>query len=854
MPASKQEDLNTLGFGPTSEEMRNNFKHVEDLMKMFTESQQTTDMDPFKLNDAYSKWFAEAAKDPEKVMQDSMNFWQKSLLLSQQALAGVFSNNDENKPGPVITEEKGDRRFKHDDWTEKSAFSLIKQSYLLTSEYMRNSVSDVEGLDDKTAEKVKFFTERYLDSMSPTNFAATNPAVIEKVIETKGANLVHGLKNMLEDLEEGEGQLKIRMTDTSAFTLGENVATTPGKVVFQNKMFQLIQYSPTTDTVLKRPLLIVPPWINKFYIMDLQPKNSLLKWMVGQGHTVFVVSWINPDETYKEVSFDDYVTEGVITAVDAVEQATGESEINAIGYCIGGTLLSTSLAYMKANGDNRVKSATFFTTMIDFAEPGELGIFIDEEQIAGLEKMMEEEGCLKGSKMSGAFNMLRANDLIWSFYVNNYLLGNDPRPFDLLYWNSDSTRMTPTMHSWYLRNMYKDNNLVKANKLKIKGTPIDISSIDIPVCFVSAVEDHIAPWLSTYSGAKLFSGKTRFILGGSGHIAGIINPPEAKKYGYRVTDTLPNDPQAWADKAEVNEGSWWPNWDSWVRPQASDTVKARVEGKGGLKVIEAAPGTYVKCKIDDPSPVLKHTKLDPSKKPVVKKAEAKKVVATKVVAKTAPAKKAVAKKVEAKKPEVKKPVEVAKTEVKKPVAKKAEVIKPAVKPAPAKKAEPAAKAKPAVKAAPKTVAKAIPAAKKEVVKKAPAKKEAPKAKAKPAVKTAPKSDAKAKSVAKKPTVKKEVPKAKSKPALKAVPKTEDNQAQLNLKAEQPKKQPVKAKPATAAIAKPISQADAKAKVEASKVEVKQTASTKAEAAKPAIAVINDDLKRLKVLAHKSLLP
>ena len=728
MSDSKQEDINALGFGSAAEEMRNNFKHVEDLMKVFAEAHEAKDMDPFKLSEAYSKWFTEAVKDPGKVMQDSMNFWTKSMQLGQQALTNTFSENDESKPDPVITEEKGDRRFKHDDWTEKSAFNLIKQSYLLTSEYMRNSVSDVEGLDDKTAEKVKFFTERYLDSMSPTNFAATNPAVLEKVIETKGANLVHGLKNMLEDLEEGEGQLKIRMTDTSAFTLGENVATTPGKVVFQNKMFQLIQYTPSTDTVLKRPLLIVPPWINKFYIMDLQPKNSMLKWMVDQGHTVFVVSWINPDETYKDVGFEDYVTEGVVTAVDAVEQATGESEINAIGYCIGGTLLSTSLAYMKANGDNRVKSATFFTTMIDFADPGELGVFIDEEQIAGLEKMMQDEGCLKGSKMSGAFNMLRANDLIWSFYVNNYLLGNDPRPFDLLYWNSDSTRMTPTMHSWYLRNMYKDNNLCKPNKLSIKGTPIDISSIDIPVCFISAVEDHIAPWLSTYSGAKLFSGDTRFILGGSGHIAGIINPPEAKKYGYRVTDTLLDDPQAWADAAEVNEGSWWPNWDSWVRPLASETVKARVEGKGGLKVIEAAPGTYVKAKMDDPSPVVEYTKLDPAKKPkpaAAKKAEAKKTVAKKVEAKKPAAKKPVAKKAETKKPTAKK-AEVKTAEVKKAEVKKAEVKSPATK-----KAAPAAK--PAAKKAKPQESQAqldlkAETAKKPVTKAAPAAKTAPSAK------------------------------------------------------------------------------------------------------------------------------
>ena len=341
MSDSKQEDFSALGFGAAAEEMRNNFKHVEDLMKTFSESHKSKDMDPFKLNDAYTQWYTAVSKNPSKTMQDGMEFWQKSMQLSQHALSSLFAGKDQEKHEPVITEGKGDRRFKHEDWTEKNAFSLIKQSYLLTSEWMRNMVTDVEGLDPKTAEKVKFFTERYLDSLSPTNFAATNPAVIEKIIETKGANLVHGLKNMLEDLEEGEGQLKIRMTDTSAFTIGENVATTPGKVVFQNKMFQLIQYSPSTETVLKRPLLIVPPWINKFYILDLQPKNSMLKWLVDQGHTVFVVSWVNPDETYRDVGFEDYVTDGVIAAVDAVEQATGESEINAIGYCIGGTLLST---------------------------------------------------------------------------------------------------------------------------------------------------------------------------------------------------------------------------------------------------------------------------------------------------------------------------------------------------------------------------------------------------------------------------------------------------------------------------------------------------------------------------------
>jgi len=517
-----------------------------------------------------------------------MALWQKTAQQYQQALMGFMGNQSE----PVITEERSDRRFRHEGWNEQPAFSAIKQSYLLLSQWMRDLVTDVDGLDEHTAEKISFFTERYIDALSPTNFAATNPAVVEKILETKGANLVHGLKNMLEDLEDGDGQLRIRMTDTSAFKLGENVAVTPGKVVFQNRMFQLIQYTPTTKEVSKRPLLIVPPWINKYYILDLQAKNSLLKWLVDQGHTVFVVSWVNPDESYAEVGFDEYVTEGVVAAVDAVEKETGESELNLIGYCIGGTLLASSMAYMKAKGDERVKSATFFTAMIDFADPGELGVFIDEEQICGLEDKMQEDGYLDGSSMAGTFNLMRANDLIWSFYINNYLLGNDPRPFDLLYWNSDSTRMPAKMHAWYLRNLYLENRLSQPNGVAIDGVDIDLTQVDTPVCFVSAIDDHIAPWLSTYTGAKLFSGDVRFILGGSGHIAGIVNPPAAGKYEYRVTDELPDDPQAWADSATRNEGSWWPEWDSWVKAKAPEQVAARQPG-AVLTVLEDAPGSYV---------------------------------------------------------------------------------------------------------------------------------------------------------------------------------------------------------------------------------------------------------------------
>ena len=644
MSDKKQSDDNTLGFSSATEEMRHNFRHVEELMKVFSSSTRSMGMDPFHLTEAYSHWLAAYSKNPEKAIQDGMDYWQKSMQLSQNTYATLFAGEGQEKPEQVIAEAMDDRRFRHDDWFDKPYFNLIKQSYLMTSEWMRNLVTDVEGLDEHTAAKVKFFTERYLDAMSPTNFAAMNPAVIEKIIETKGASLVNGLKNMLEDLEEGQGQLKIRMSDTSAFELGENIAITPGKVVFQNRMFQLIQYSPSTDAVLKRPLLIIPPWINKFYIMDLQPKNSMLKWMVDQGHTVFVVSWINPDETYRSVRFEDYVTEGVVTAVDAVEQATGESEINAIGYCIGGTLLAIALAYMKSEGDERIKSATFFTTMLDFEESGDLGVYIDEEQINGLEKVMEEKGCLEGEMMAGAFNLLRANDLIWSFYVNNYLLGNDPRPFDLLYWNADSTRMSPTMHSWYLRNLYLENRLVEPNGISINGVSIDLSTVDIPICFVSTVDDHIAPWLSTYSGAKLFTGDVYFILGDSGHIAGVINHPDAHKYGYRCTDSLPDDPQAWAQKAKVREGSWWPEWNNWILPLSSEErVAARIVGQGGLDSIEDAPGTYVKCRHDEPAPVLKVTQLDPARKPVA----AEKPVAGKSAAK--PAKKK-SKPVEAKMP------------------------------------------------------------------------------------------------------------------------------------------------------------------------------------------------------------
>ncbi|MGB5706082.1 MAG: class I poly(R)-hydroxyalkanoic acid synthase [Arenicellales bacterium] len=577
-----------------SEILASNIKQLESLLREISNGNNHFNHDPYNLSEACSAWFEVISKNPEKVFEAGLQYWQDAMKLYHQSALALMGGETAE---PVITEQKGDRRFRHEAWQDQPVYNLIKQSYLLTSRWARNLVTDVDGLDKQTAEKVAFFTERYLDSLSPTNFATTNPAVIEKTIESNGENLVKGLQNMLGDLKKGNGSLQISMTDTEAFELGKNVATTPGKVVFRNRMLELLQYTPTSKSVYTKPLLIIPPWINKYYVMDLQPKNSLIKWLVDQGHTVFVVSWINPDESYRDTGFEDYVIDGVGAALSAIEKATGQKKINAIGYCIGGALLATALAYYKATGDDRITSATLLTTMLDYSDPGELGVFVDQKQVDSLDLQMQDNGYLEGSSMATTFNMLRANDLIWSFYINNYLLGNDPRPFDLLYWNSDSTRMPAKMHSWYLQNFYVDNLLCQPGGISIDGVEIDLSTVDVPICFVSTIEDHIAPWKSTYAGAKLFSGPVQFILGGSGHIAGVVNPPSEKKYGYRVTNKPPANPEKWFTSAEQNEGSWWPEWQRWISRKAGKKVPARKPGDGKLKVIEDAPGSYVKVRL-----------------------------------------------------------------------------------------------------------------------------------------------------------------------------------------------------------------------------------------------------------------
>jgi polyhydroxyalkanoate synthase len=539
--------------------------------------------------------------NPYKMAQTQMNMMWDYFSLWQNTSMKMMGMPTAN---PVAAPKKGDNRFRDEEWEQHFMFDFVKQSYLITARHLHDTVAGTEGLDEATQQKVNFFTRQYIDALSPSNFALTNPEVFRETVKSNGQNLIKGLNNLLHDVESGDGQLRIRMTDTSAFEMGKNVATTPGKVIFQNELFQLIQYNPTTPEQNKKPFLIVPPWINKYYILDLREKNSMVKWATDQGHTTFIMSWINPDEKLAAKSFENYLLEGSLEAINQVCAHTGENSVNLAGYCLGGTLTMTTLAYMAAKKDKRANSATFFTTMLDFSEPGELGIFLDEGAVEGLEKRMAEKGFLEGSEMAGTFNMLRANDLIWSFVVNNYLMGKDPFPFDLLYWNSDSTRMPAAMHSFYLRNMYLDNKLKDAGGITLGGVKIDISKVKTPCYFISTIEDHIAPWKSTYMGARLPSGNTKFVLGGSGHIAGIVNPPVANKYGFWTNDAtdgdLPESPEDFLAGATQNAGSWWTHWNAWVNalPGGDAKVKARKPEDGTLKVIEDAPGAYVKFRLD----------------------------------------------------------------------------------------------------------------------------------------------------------------------------------------------------------------------------------------------------------------
>ncbi|MBI4990097.1 MAG: class I poly(R)-hydroxyalkanoic acid synthase [Rhodocyclales bacterium] len=568
-------------------------EHVQRQMKHGVAAQT----DELGIAQAFMDMTAKLLANPFKLAQAQMNLvwdyfslWQHSMM----RFSGLETQ-------PVAVPKKGDSRFKDEQWEEHFLFDFIKQSYLITARHIHDVVTNVEGLPIETEKKVNFFTRQYIDALSPSNFALTNPEVFRETVKSHGQNLLKGFNNLLRDIEEGDGQLRVKMTDPTAFELGRNVAVTPGKVVFQNELIQLLQFNPTTQEQYRRPLLIMPPWINKYYILDLRQSNSFIKWATDQGHTVFVISWVNPDKRLAEKGFDDYMTEGSLAALDAVCKQTGENEVNLIGYCLGGTLLGATLGYNAVKKDKRIVSATFFVALLDFSIPGELGVFIDEQQVASLEKKMQERGYLEGSEMGTTFNMLRSNDLIWSFVVNNYLMGKEPFPFDLLYWNSDSTRMPYRMHSFYLRNMYMKNLLKEPGGIDMLGVPIDIGKVKVPAYFISSIEDHIAPWKSTYLGATRLGGPVRFALGGSGHIAGIVNPPAANKYHFWTNEakSLPATPDAWFEGATQHPGSWWTDWQKWIGGlNSDDKVPARDPARGKLKVIEDAPGSFVKFRLD----------------------------------------------------------------------------------------------------------------------------------------------------------------------------------------------------------------------------------------------------------------
>jgi len=512
--------------------------------------------------------------------------------------AGAVKRMAGEQAEPVVAPDPKDKRFADPEWSQNQFFDFIKQAYLLSAQWADKLVKDADGVDAHTRQKAEFYVKQIANAISPSNFVLTNPELWRETLSSNASNLARGMHMLTEDIKAGHGNLKISQSDASAFEVGRNLALTPGKVIFQNDLIQLIQYEATTKDVLQVPLLIVPPWINKFYILDLTPEKSFIKWCVDQGISVFVISWVNPDAHLAGKSFEGYMSEGVIAALDAVEEATGEKKINAIGYCVGGTLLAITLAYLAAKKQDRVISATFFAAQVDFTYAGDLLVFVDKERVAQLEEHMKSQGYLEASRMANTFNMMRSNDLIWPYVISNYLKGKKPFPFDILFWNSDATRMPAANHSFYLRNCYLENNLTKG-KMKLGGVAIDLHEVRVPVYNLATREDHIAPAKSVLAGSKYFGGPVEYVLAGSGHIAGVINPPGKPKYQYWTGGKPAGaDLDKWLAKAEEHPGSWWPDWLDWLKSQDARTIPARAIGGGKLKAIEDAPGSYVTVKGD----------------------------------------------------------------------------------------------------------------------------------------------------------------------------------------------------------------------------------------------------------------
>ncbi|HEY7901234.1 MAG TPA: class I poly(R)-hydroxyalkanoic acid synthase [Caulobacteraceae bacterium] len=548
--------------------------------------------DPLHIGSALNEVMAGLASRPDRLMRAQADLYARYMELWRSAARRAGGDAVE----PVAVPAPGDKRFNDPDWSANPVFDTIKQSYLITADWLNGLIRDVDGVEPLTQRRVSFFTQMLTDAFSPSNFLLANPAALRTAMETRGESLVKGMENFAADLARGGGQLSISQTDLAKFKVGENVATAPGKVIFQNEIIQILQFAPATKTVFEIPLLIFPPWINKFYILDLRPENSMIRWLSDQGFTVFVTSWVNPDARLAERTFADYMQQGVYAAVEAVTRQAQVSTVNTVGYCIGGTLLSCALAHMAARGDQRIASATFFAAQQDFSEAGDLLLFSNEEWLRDLEQRMDAGGgVLAGQTMADTFNALRANDLVWSFFVSNYLMGKEPKPFDLLFWNSDQTRMPKALHLFYLRKFYQENALAKG-QLELSGERLALGRVDIPIYVQSSKEDHIAPARSVYKGARLFGGETTFTLAGSGHIAGVINAPAAQKYQHWTNPALPPTLEAWMEGAHAHPGSWWPHWAKWLGARSGARITARDPAKGPLKPIEDAPGGYVKVR------------------------------------------------------------------------------------------------------------------------------------------------------------------------------------------------------------------------------------------------------------------
>ncbi|MEM0942313.1 MAG: class I poly(R)-hydroxyalkanoic acid synthase [Pseudomonadota bacterium] len=550
--------------------------------------------DPLHALPAMQKWMTYTMDHPQQAVEATLALWSAQAELWSRTLQRMAGET----PEPLIEPEPGDKRFKDEAWSVNPVYDYLKQSYLLTGRWLRDQLSSTEGLTPQDRKKLELITRNYIEAMSPSNYAGTNPEVVKATLDQKGENLIRGLEHLIRDMERGHGHLLIQQTDLKAFKVGENMALSPGQVVFQNNVMQLIQFSPVTEEVHERPIVIISPWINKFYILDLNMKKSMIKWLVEQGHTVFITSWVNPGPAQANETWQSYMEQGAITAIYKALQETGADKANVVGYCIGGTLVGCALAHMANKGHDRVASCTFFTAQLDFSDAGELQAFVDEEVLEALGEAVDQQGYLAAENMFGAFNALRSSDLIWSFVVNNYLLGKENFPFDLLYWNSDSTAMPGRVHVYYLDTFYNKNALAKGDMV-MDGEVLDMKKVKVPCYHVATVEDHIAPAQSAFRAAKMMGGRSqRFILGGSGHIAGVVNHPDLGKYHYWTKTGLKGDNLAeWQEGTTQTQGSWWPDWDKWLAKQSKKKVPAREAG-ATLGAIEPAPGSFVKVRAD----------------------------------------------------------------------------------------------------------------------------------------------------------------------------------------------------------------------------------------------------------------